>query len=267
MARRGLCGSTVIFGDAGRLGQRALPRSRTASESTFSTSTPVSARSSIPQLQLQLGVEGPPGAFVVFEDVAFLPPEPRPNCRPRVRRHSGQKDIASVELMPNLPEPFKPTDWRAKARNFDKLVFDFQARGRYLPLVWLDNSHVNLDRPAFGLPSYVGAARQDGGQEGVTCLGAVLGATLAGIDKARQDHDYVTMCEAWFNAKNGLDLVLNLQRQETGGSFWYEIWPNIEFAMLADRYPDHPRLAEIARHRGRSLAAGLPRSGRSARRT
>ena len=42
--------------------------------------------------------------------------------------------------MPNLPEPFKPTDWRAKARDFDKLVFDFQARGRYLPLVWLDNS-------------------------------------------------------------------------------------------------------------------------------
>ena len=23
-------------------------------------------------------------------------------------------------------------------------------------------------------------------------------------------HDYVAMCEAWFNAKNGLDLVLNL---------------------------------------------------------
>ncbi len=197
--------------------------------------------------QLQIGVEGPPGAFVVFEDVAFLPPKPRPNCRPSVRAQSGQRDIATVELMPNLPDPFNPTDWRAKARDFDKLAFDFQARGRYLPLVWLDNSHVNVDRPAFGLPSYVGGARQDGGQEGVTCLGAVLGATLVGIDKARQDHDYVAMCEAWFNARNGLDLVLNLQRQETGGSFWYEIWPNIEFAMLADRYPDHPRLAEIAR--------------------
>ena len=32
-----------------------------------------------------------------------------------------------------------------------------------------------------------------------------------------------------------------------GGSFWYEIWPSIELAMPTDRYPDHPRLAEIAR--------------------
>ena len=166
--------------------------------------------------QLRLGVEGPPGSFVVFEDVAFLPPEPRPNCRPRVRIQSGQKDIATVELMPNLPDPFKPTNWRTKALDFDKLVFDFQARGRYLPLVWLDNSHVNFDRPAFGLPSYVGGARENGGQEGVTCLGAVLGATLVGIDKARQDHDYVAMCEAWFNARNGLNLVLNLQRRRRG---------------------------------------------------
>jgi hypothetical protein len=53
------------------------------------------------------------------------------------------------------------------------------------------------------------------------------------------------MCEAWFNSSNGLNLVLNLQRQETGGSFWYEIWPHVVFYALADRYPDKPRLAEI----------------------
>ena len=96
-------------------------------------------------------------------------------------------------------------------------MFDFQARGRYLPLVWLDDSHVNLDRPVFGLPSYVGGARENGGQEGVTCLRVVLGATLVGIDKARQDHDYVAMCEAWFNTKNGLNLILNLQAPGDGG--------------------------------------------------
>jgi hypothetical protein len=55
------------------------------------------------------------------------------------------------------------------------------------------------------------------------------------------------MCEAWFNSKNGMNLVLNGQAAGTGGSFWYELFPNVIFAALADRYPDHPRLAEIVR--------------------
>lgn len=67
---------------------------------------------------------------------------------------------------------------------------------------------------------------------------AVLGATLIGIDKSQAEHDYVRMCEAWFNSRNQLNLVLNLQWCETGGSFWYEIWPHIVFYALADRYPD-----------------------------
>ena len=78
-------------------------------------------------------------------------------------------------------------------------------------------------------------------------MGAVLGATLVGIDKSRQEHDYVAMCEAWFNTQNGMNLVLNRQQDGTGGSFWYELFPHIVFYALADRYPDKPRLAEIMR--------------------
>jgi hypothetical protein len=202
-------------------------------------------------LQLQLGVEGAPGAFVVFEDVAFLPPVPRPNRQPRKLSQPGQKDIAAVELMPNLPEPYELVGWREKARAYDRLVFDFAARGEFLPLVWLDDSRLNLDRPTFGLPSYVGAPDQARGktnsQEGITCMGAVLGATLAGLDKSRQEQDYVAMCEAWFNTRNGLNLVLNRQQDSAGGSFWYELFPHIVFYALAERYPDHPRLTEILR--------------------
>ena len=202
-------------------------------------------------LQLQLGVEGPPGAFAVFQDVEFLPAVPRPNCPPSKFFQPGQKDIAAVELMPNLPEPFELIDWQEKARAYDRFVFDFGAKGEFLPFVWLDESQINLDRPTFGLPSYVGALNQARGkrnsQEGITCMGAVLGATLAGIDKSRQAHDYVAMCEAWFNTKNGLNLVLNRQQASVGGSFWYELFPHIVFFALADRYPDHPRLTEIMR--------------------
>lgn len=202
-------------------------------------------------LQFQLGVEGPPGAFVVFADVAFLPPILRPNRQVRKSIQPDQKDLAAVELMPNLPEPYELVDWREKARAYDRFVFDFGAQGDFLPLVWLDDSRINVDRPTFGVPSYVGAPDQAAGkpnsQEGITCMGAVLGATLVGVDKSRQEHDYVAMCEAWFNSRNGVNLVLNRQHDGGGGSFWYEIWPHIVFYALADRYPDEPRLQEIVR--------------------
>lgn len=162
----------------------------------------------------------------------------------------GQVDIARVEEMPNLPEPYAMRDWQALAQAYDRFVFDYEAGGEYLPLIWLDDSRINVDRTTFGLFSYVGAPHQGpgkGAQEGVCCLGAVIGATLAGIDKTAPPHDYVLMCESWQNRKNGLNLVLNAFEQETGGSFWYEIWPQMLLAMLADKYPGHGSLADIAR--------------------
>lgn len=188
-------------------------------------------------LQLQLGVEGPPGAFAVFEDVAFLPATKRPNRQRRTFVQNGQREIAAVDLMPNLPEPYELIDWREKARAYDRLVFNFHARGEFLPLIWLDESRINRADFTFGLSSYVGSPDQARGrsnsQEGLTCMGAVLGATLVGVDKSRQEHDYVAMCEAWFNTKNGLNLVLNRQCDGTGGSFWYELFPHVVFYALA----------------------------------
>jgi hypothetical protein len=139
-------------------------------------------------------------------------------------------------------------DWRERALAFDRLAFDLDAKGQFLPLVWIDNSRINLDAPAFGLPTYVGDNRMGPGKgpaESISCMGAVLGATLVGIDKSRQAHDYVAMCEAWLNRKNGLNLVLNNMRTETGNSFWYVIWPQMLFCALADRYPSHAHLDEI----------------------
>ncbi|MHB8952872.1 MAG: hypothetical protein ACYC4U_07805 [Pirellulaceae bacterium] len=202
-------------------------------------------------VQLQLGVEGAPGAFARFCDIDFLPPLPRANCLPRTVRQLGQLDIAAVELMPNIPQPFQLIDWRAKAQAYDRFVFDLNTQGTFLPLLWLDDTRINIDRPTFGLPSYVGAVDQHSGrpnsQEGITCIGAVLGATLAGLDKRGPDHDYVAMCEAWFNTRNGLQLVLNRQDERGGASFWYELFPHIVFYALSDRYPDQSRLSEIVR--------------------
>jgi hypothetical protein len=197
-------------------------------------------------VQVQLGLEGAPGDHVVFESLEFLP---GPDLPARAARQPGQLDIATVELMPAIPRPLKIKDWRAVARDYDGLAFDLEARGQYLPLIWIDESRVNIDRPAFGLPSYAGDPARTSGpnHEGITCMGAVLGATVAGIDKRAGRHDWVLMAEAYHNKKDGENLVLNGVRTRTGGSFWYEIWPHVVFYALADRYPGAGGLDAIVR--------------------
>jgi hypothetical protein len=197
-----------------------------------------------PPVQVQVGIEGSPGAYAVFRSIQFLPAA-RP---PATTTVPGQRSIPCVDLMSNIPAGFKLKDWRALARAYDRRIFDFKARGQFLPFVWLDDSRINIDGPTFGLPSYAGLPNATGdNHEGVNCMGAILGATVAGIDKSRQAHDYVSMCEAYFNKKNGSRLVLNNMDQPTGGSFWYEIWPGMVFDAIADRYPHLGRLDAILR--------------------
>ena len=199
-----------------------------------------------PAVQVQLGVQGTAGGWVEFESLEFLPGP----ARSPATLQAGQKPIEAVDWMPNLPQPYEMLDWRTLARDYDRFVFDFSAQGEFLPLVWLDRSQVNISQPTFGLSSYVGDGRPAKGgssQEGVTCLGAVLGATLAGLDKSRQEHDYVAMCEAFFTRRNGQNLVLNSQHGRAGGSFWYEIWPHVVFYGLADQYPQHAGLTNVMR--------------------
>ncbi|NQT87897.1 hypothetical protein HQ560_14110 [bacterium] len=188
-----------------------------------------------PLLQVQLGLEGRPGDYVVFDSLEFLPGDDRPKSA-RSTLQPGQRNIECVTLMPNIPRPFKMRDWRALAHAYDDFVFDFDAKGQYLPLIWIDDSRVNMDRPAFGLPSYVGDPKRTSGphHESITSMGAVLAATVAGVDKRRQRHDYVLMCEAYYTVANGERLVLNGVHARSGGSFWYEIWPHIVFYALAD---------------------------------
>ncbi len=187
------------------------------------------------RLEIQLGLEGQPGSYVVFQGVKFI------TGKLKTYAHTipGQKDIPCVDYMPNLPEPLKILNWRQKARDFDRLAFDFDAKGKFLPLIWLDNSRVNIDFPTFGMPSYVGGNNATGeNHEGITCMGAVLGATVAGINKSKQNHNYVAMCEAYYNKKNGMDLAFDsMNVNGTTGSFWYDILPNMQIFDLAFLYP------------------------------
>ncbi len=163
---------------------------------------------------------------------------------------AGQKPITQVEKMPNLPQPFAMRDWKSVSQKYDQLVFDFNAKGDFLPLIWPDTTRVNMPRDGFGLPSYVGDTRQGTGSahEGITCISAVLGASLVGIDKSNQDgRDYVDMLEDYYNSANGQNLVLNSVSAKTGYTFWYEIYPSLLYSALSALYPQKSRMAEINR--------------------
>jgi hypothetical protein len=160
----------------------------------------------------------------------------------------SQKEIAQVIDMPRAPTPFQWKNWRDAAVKFDQIAFDFVRKGDYLPLIWWDKAHTNINRDGFGLYSYVGDNRQGEGtnHEGIACIAAVLGASLVGIDKSSQDgHDWVDMLEDYFNSANEINLLLNSTTGTTGKSFWYEIYPSILYSALASLYPAKERMAEI----------------------
>ena len=157
-----------------------------------------------------------------------------------------QRTIDRIELMPRMPSPYFLKDWKALAQAYDRLIFDFNAKGEYLPVIWWDNSRVNFNRVTFGLPSYVGDPRVTStGHEAITCMGALLGATITGVDKARGPHNWVLMVQQYFNRRNGENLVLNKTSTHSGQSFWYEVWPHVLFYALVDRYPHTGKMEAI----------------------
>ncbi|WP_123042093.1 hypothetical protein [Cohnella candidum] len=163
-------------------------------------------------------------------------------------KSTPQKIIHLVQKMPNLPNPFEIRDWHRTALEFDRFVFDFNLEGDYLPLIWRDRTHYNMDEDTFGLMSYVGKHIQggDGTQEAITCMGAVLGATLAGIDKSNQDgNNFVKMLQTFYNKQD--KVFVWFPNVPAGDSFWYEIQSHALYYALAYFYPNEPEMERIMR--------------------
>lgn len=165
---------------------------------------------------------------------------------------AGQIAIPSVELMPNIPEPFDMRDWKALTVAYDEFVFNFDATGEFLPIPWWDTTRYNFPRDVIGLPSYVGHFGQTTtkaqAHEAITTMPAVLGPTLIGIDKSNQNgHNWVLMQENYYNIYTGENLVLNYSTGDSGQTFWYELWPHIMFYQLVSYYPGTGTMDEIMR--------------------
>ncbi|TDE28285.1 hypothetical protein E0I61_12195 [Flavobacterium ranwuense] len=171
-----------------------------------------------------------------------------------------QKKIARVEQMPNIPAQLEIIDYKKLALDFDKTVFDFNAKGKYWPLVWMDDSQKNYPQTVVGLYTAIADVRQGTNNKGMfhealATMGATLGATLVGIDKRnQQDLNYVGMTKNYFNSETSWDIMMNNTCPEVallgggyGRDWWYDVYPNLLFYAIYDKYPNEPGLEKMAR--------------------
>ncbi len=154
----------------------------------------------------------------------------------------AQKQIDKVLYMPFLSGTYELIDWYTLARDYDAFVFNRNATGDYMPLIWTDKSHRNIDFDGFGLYTTIGDVRQgpdkQGAHEGINTIAAVLGAGLVGIDKTNQDgYNYPKMLQQYYAKANGWKIMLNT----TSGyatDWWYNILPNVLYSAVCDVFPD-----------------------------
>jgi hypothetical protein len=161
-----------------------------------------------------------------------------------------QLSLAPINLLPNAPTTYQMRDWQTVAVNFDSLAFDTTATGQFLPIPIRDDTPESpFLSVAYELPSYVGDNRTYGNgetfAEGIPTLGAVLGSTLMGIDKSAGPLNWVSMTREYYINRNNEFIMMNRTDSASGGSAWYDIFPNILFYAIADRYPNESYLNPI----------------------
>ncbi len=171
-----------------------------------------------------------------------------------------QQNIPRVDQMPFLPKPLQIIDYKKLAHQFDRTVYDFNAKGKFWPMVWLDSSKKNFPQTVVGLYTAVGDVRQGTNNKGMfhealATVGSVLGAKLVGIDKTNQQNlNYVGMLKNYFNKETGWDIMMNNTCPEVallgggyGRDWWYDVYPNLLFYAVYDLYPKEPGFSEIAK--------------------
>jgi len=181
--------------------------------------------------------------------------------------------IPYLETMPNIPSPFRIRDWTRVATELDGYLFDLNAKGPYLPLIWMDKSHVNFDADTFGLDIAVGhplcGPRSHHGEThmAICDMPAVIGASLVGIDKSSQGgRDWVSMEKAFFNRRNGNDVFMGDTHSDKAHDFWMDTLPSMFCAQLVSLYPRETELVALLRRCADQFHDAVPVLAKSARR-
>ncbi len=168
--------------------------------------------------------------------------------------------VPRIEAMPQQPRPYVLKDWKQTALDFDHYVFDHTAKGDFLPFIWLDEQRRNFQQTTFGTYTAIGDVREGPdvnrgeNHEALGALGAILGATLVGIDKSNQDgYNYVGMARNYFNKDNGWNIIQNFTNKGAhigggyGNDYWYDIYNNVLFYAVGNYYPKEAGYEEIMR--------------------
>lgn len=183
------------------------------------------------------------------------------HCAGNAGKPVQQVPLARVDSMPDLPQPLEIIDYRQLALRFDSIVYDKYATGDYWPLIWIDSTDKNFPQPIAAIYTAMGDVRQGPGvhkgmfHEALANMGAVLGASLVGVNKANQHElDYVSMLKNYFNKDVGWDIMMNNTAPEVallgggyGRDWWYDVYPNLLFYAIYDRYPHAPGFDTLAR--------------------
>ncbi|MDD4923102.1 MAG: hypothetical protein PHS30_11605, partial [Bacteroidales bacterium] len=163
--------------------------------------------------------------------------------------------------MPNVPQPYRIIDWKQKAIDYDRFVFDFNSKGFFGPMIWLDKSQRNIPQITFGLYTAINDIRQgpthNNGEfhESLNSLSAILGAGLVGIDKTSQNgYNYVKMVQNYFNSDTGWNIMMNNtcpKVAQLGGGYgrdwWYDVLPNVLYYAVCDVFPNVENADQIQR--------------------
>ncbi|MCR5862091.1 hypothetical protein LRS05_08010 [Flavobacterium sp. J372] len=171
-----------------------------------------------------------------------------------------QQPVERVNQMPDLPKPFGIINYNQLAKDFDATVYNFNSKGKNWPLVWVDKSQKNFPQDVVGIYTAMGDVRQGTANKGMfhealATMGATLGATLVGVDKTKQDgRNYVAMLKNYFNKDTGWNIMMNNTAPEVallgggyGRDWWYDVYPNLLFYAIYDKYPNEPGLDSLAR--------------------
>ena len=172
-----------------------------------------------------------------------------------------QLNLNRVDEMADLPQPLQIIDWKLMSKQFDQKIYDFNAKGEYWPMVWMENNNNNFKQPAMGMYTAVGDVRQ-GLQnhkgmfhEAMANIGAVLGASLVGIDKSNQNGmNFTGMLKNYFNSDTKWNIMMNNTAPEVallgggyGRDWWYDVYPNLMFYAIYEKYPNQKDFDWIAK--------------------
>ncbi|RYF25028.1 MAG: hypothetical protein EOO42_04595 [Flavobacteriales bacterium] len=172
-----------------------------------------------------------------------------------------QLNLNRVDEMADLPQPLKIIDYKALSLDFDKKIYDFNAKGEYWPMVWLDKTNKNFNQTALGMYTAVGDVRQGLNNnkgmfhEALANMGSIMGASLVGINKSNQNGmNYVAMLKNYFNSDTKWNIMMNNTAPEVallgggyGRDWWYDVYPNVLFYAVYEQYPNEKDFTMMAK--------------------